>query len=110
MRRDLMSRIRRLEKLSQIDANLVLTFPDGKQTRISGSARQFFRLAKLLPDPETPGKTRTARSFSLAEQELDSLRRAVRIEGGSAQQFGLLQALVLGPAGEENCSDINPEP
>jgi hypothetical protein len=99
VRRDLMSRIRRLEQLSQIDANIVLTFADGQQTRMLGSARHFFRMVNHLPDPEAFSAPRPG-SLTIAEHDLDSLRRAVRIEGGSSQLFALLQAILLGPVGE----------
>jgi hypothetical protein len=97
--RELKKRVRCLEQLSQIDANLVLMFADGRQTRMLGSARHFFCLVDHLRDPETFRATRPAGSLTMAEHDLDSLRRAVRIEGESSQLFGLLQALVLGPAG-----------
>lgn len=97
MRRDLMNRIRRLEELSQIDVNLVLTFADGKQAKMLGRASHFFRMLELLNDPDAFEATRSAAARKTAEGDLGALRRAIRIEGDSAQLFWLLKALAAGP-------------
>ena len=95
--RELKKRVRELEQAIQVDAWLTLTFPDGKQKKLLGRATHFFRLQELLSDPDAFEATRPRGVLKMAEQDLDALRRAVHIEGDSAQLFWLLKALALGP-------------
>jgi len=78
-----MKRIRRLEQLNQIDANLLLTFADGKQVTMLGSASHFFRIADLLHDPDVFNAAQPAGTHKVAVRDLDALRRAISIEGDS---------------------------
>ncbi len=97
MRRELLNRVRALEQAIQVDAWLTLTFPDGEQQKLLGRATHFFRLRDLLLDPDAFEATHPRGVLKMAEQDLEALRRAVHIEGDSAQMFSLLQALALGP-------------
>lgn len=93
MNRELKNRLRRLERRMQVGAELKLF--DDRQcfTTLKGSAAEFFRLVEHGLLDRAPNGER----WALAEMRLNDLRRATRIEGPSAQLFGLLRALALGP-------------
>ena len=96
-------RIAELEaQRSVLRSGLVLTLKDGSERTIAGTARQFFRLVKLMmceeeEDIETADILFPGKQLALAKADLCDIERATAMEGESAQMFGLLAALAKGP-------------
>lgn len=91
---------RRLTKLeaARLVEPVILHFEDGNKTpmTIAGTAKNFFRLVSAMGEYGRPGAV-----LQGALLELDLLRRAARIEGGSGELFSLVQALIRGPVPDD---------
>lgn len=107
MNRGIYNRVRKLEHHLQVGVELTLyddNSPEGWGRcfgNMKGSTKEFFRLVDWMLMDENAIPEGQGENWALAQMKLNSLRRATRIEGRSAQLFSLLRALALGPVEEE---------